>query len=192
MRNILLAASLCCAFAILPAHAQVPVQANLDHEKMLASADPRLAANKRLVYDFWREVFEGGHMEFADKYMAESYIQHNPTVPTGRAAFVDFFSKFSKPKPIEPKVKAPLVSFAFPEKMLFLLLIIVLKGKNWYYNHHTPHISDELWKIHHLEKSLLTKLLLPFFVDQHHIPEKISLKSPAMGQGIFYKRFYKY
>ncbi len=110
MRNILLAASLCCAFAILPAHAQVPVQANLDHEKMLASADPRLAANKRLVYDFWREVFEGGHMEFADKYMAESYIQHNPTVPTGRAAFVDFFSKFSKPKPIEPKVKAPLVS----------------------------------------------------------------------------------
>jgi len=91
-------------------HAQVPVQAATDHEKLLASTDPQLAANKRFVYDFWREVFEGGHMELADKYMAESYIQHNPTVATGRAAFIAFFSKIAKPKAIEAKVKAPLVS----------------------------------------------------------------------------------
>jgi len=91
-------------------HAQVPVQAATDHEKLLASTDPQLAANKRLVYDFWREVFEGGHMELADKYMAESYIQHNPNVATGRAAFIAFFSKIAKPKAIEAKVKAPLVS----------------------------------------------------------------------------------
>jgi predicted SnoaL-like aldol condensation-catalyzing enzyme len=88
----------------------VPVLANPDHAKMLASPDPKLAANKKLVYDFWREVFEGGHMEFADKYMAESYIQHNPNVPTGRRAFVDFFSRVAAPKPIEPRVKAPLVA----------------------------------------------------------------------------------
>lgn len=74
--------------------AQVPVQANPNHEQLLASADPRLATNKKLVYDFYREVFEGGHMELAEKYLAESYIQHNPTVPTGRAGFVDLFSKF--------------------------------------------------------------------------------------------------
>jgi len=110
MRRLLLIVSACCGLAANPAHAQVAVQASLDQDKLVASADPRLAANKRLVYDFWREVFEGGHMELAEKYMAESYIQHNPTVPTGRAAFVDFFSKFTKPKPIEPKVKAPLVS----------------------------------------------------------------------------------
>lgn len=91
-------------------HAQVAVQAATDHEKLLASADPQLAANKRFVYDFWREVFEGGHMELADKYMAESYIQHNPNVATGRAAFIAFFSKIAKPKAIEAKVKAPLVS----------------------------------------------------------------------------------
>ena len=110
MRRLLPLVSICCALSASPAHAQVPVQANLDHERLVASADPRLAANKRLVYDFWREVFEGGHMDLAEKYMAESYIQHNPTVPTGRAAFVDFFSKFAKPKPIESKIKAPLVS----------------------------------------------------------------------------------
>jgi predicted SnoaL-like aldol condensation-catalyzing enzyme len=91
-------------------HAQVAVQAATDHEKLLASTDPQLAANKRFVYDFWREVFEGGHMELADKYMAESYIQHNPNVATGRAAFIAFFSKIAKPKAIEAKVKAPLVS----------------------------------------------------------------------------------
>jgi len=93
-----------------PALAQVPVRANPQHEQLLASPDVRLAANKRLVYDFWREVFEGGHMELADKYLAESYIQHNPNVATGRAAFVEFFAKVATPKPIETRVKAPLVA----------------------------------------------------------------------------------
>jgi predicted SnoaL-like aldol condensation-catalyzing enzyme len=110
MLRFLLLVSICGALSVNPTHAQVAVQPSLDQEKLVASPDPRLAANKRLVYDFWREVFEGGHMELAEKYMAESYIQHNPTVPTGRAAFVDFFSRFAKPKPIEPKIKAPLVS----------------------------------------------------------------------------------
>ena len=92
------------------AQAQVPVTANADHEAMLRHADPKLAANKRFVYDFWREVFEAAHMDLAPKYMAESYIQHNPRVPTGRQAFIDFFSKIRKPSPIEPRVKAPLVA----------------------------------------------------------------------------------
>ena len=79
------------------AHAQVPVVPSSDHESMLRHADPQLAKNKRLVYDFWREVFEAGHMDLAPKYMAETYIQHNPRVPTGRQAFIDFFSKIRKP-----------------------------------------------------------------------------------------------
>jgi len=90
--------------------AQVAVQPVADQQALLASADARLAANKRLVYDFWREVFEGAHMELASKYMAESYIQHNPNVPSGRAAFVDFFSKMRQPAPIEPRIKQPLVA----------------------------------------------------------------------------------
>lgn len=98
------------ALAASFASAQVPVQGAADQERFVASADARLAANKRLVYDFWREVFEGGHLELAEKYMAESYVQHNPNVPTGRAAFVEFFSKFAKAKPVEPRIKAPLVA----------------------------------------------------------------------------------
>ena len=90
--------------------AQVPVTPSADHEAMLRHADPKLAANKRFVYDFWREVFEGAHMDLAPKYMAETYIQHNPRVPTGRQAFIDFFTKVRKPTPIETRVKAPLVA----------------------------------------------------------------------------------
>ncbi|MFZ6745151.1 nuclear transport factor 2 family protein [Undibacterium sp. JH2W] len=106
-RRLALAVSLSLPLLV---HAQLPVQANPDHAAMLASADAGLAANKRLVYDFWREVFEGGHMELADKYLAESYIQHNPSVATGRAGFVELFSKFVKPKEIQAMVKAPLVA----------------------------------------------------------------------------------
>lgn len=94
----------------MPVAAQVPVVGNPDHESMLVSKDPALAANKRLVYDFWREVFEAAQMDKAEKYMAADYIQHNPLVPTGRQAFIDFFSKIRKPSPVEPKVKAPLVA----------------------------------------------------------------------------------
>jgi predicted SnoaL-like aldol condensation-catalyzing enzyme len=55
--------------------------------------------------------------------MAESYIQHNPTVPTGRASFVAFFSKFAKPKPIEPRVKAPLVSIVGDGDLVILSFV---------------------------------------------------------------------
>jgi predicted SnoaL-like aldol condensation-catalyzing enzyme len=108
-RLLSLAGLLCALAAPAFVQAQIVVQANPNHEQLLASPDVRLAANKRLVYDFWREVVEAGHMELADKYMEESYIQHSPNVPTSRAAFVRLFSKF-QPKPIEPLVKAPLVS----------------------------------------------------------------------------------
>jgi predicted SnoaL-like aldol condensation-catalyzing enzyme len=124
MNKSLLLLCLICVLAIpFQAHGQLPVKANPNHEQLLASPDPRIAANKRLVYDFWREVFEAGHMELADKYMAESYIQHNPTVPTGRASFVAFFSKFAKPKPIEPRVKAPLVSIVGDGDLVILSFV---------------------------------------------------------------------
>jgi predicted SnoaL-like aldol condensation-catalyzing enzyme len=103
--------------------AQEAVQANLDHEKLLASTDARAAANKRLVYDFWREVFEAGHLELAEKYLTEGYIQHNPNVPTGRAAFVTFFSKLKQPGPIEPRVKAPLVAIVADGDMVVLSFV---------------------------------------------------------------------
>jgi predicted SnoaL-like aldol condensation-catalyzing enzyme len=94
----------------LAAHAQVAVERSKNQDALLKSSDPHLAANKRLVYDFWRSVLEGGHLELTDKYLAEGYIQHNPSVPTGRSGFVKFFSAFYKASPIDTHIKAPLVS----------------------------------------------------------------------------------
>ena len=124
MSLLIRAGLICCGLLIATAApAQVAVQANPNHQQMLASGDTRLAANKRLVYDFWREVFEGRHMDLAEKYMAESYIQHNPNVATGRAAFVDFFSKLSPPKAIEAQVKAPLVAIVAEGDMVVLSFV---------------------------------------------------------------------
>ena len=61
------------------------------------SAQSNTAQDKdvKLVLDFWREILVAHHTELAPKYMAEGYIQHNPNVPTGRAGFVAFFSRFT-------------------------------------------------------------------------------------------------
>jgi len=92
------------------APAQVPVTAAADPQSTTASPDAALAANKRLVVDFWREVLEAGHLELADRYLSEGYVQHNPNVPTGRAGFVAFFSRFARPSAIRPRIAAPVVA----------------------------------------------------------------------------------
>ena len=90
--------------------AQVPTQKYIgDQHDLIKSNDAKLAAQKKLVFDFWREVLEARHVDLAEKYMTESYIQHNPNVPNGRKAIVDFFSTVP-PKTIEPYVKAPLIT----------------------------------------------------------------------------------
>ena len=118
--KLALAAALCAGGI---ARAQLPVVAAANQEALLASTDPALAANKKLVFDFWREVFEAGHMDLADRYMAETYVQHNPNVPTGRAAFVAFFTQFVKPKAIQPRIAAPLVSIVAERDLVILSFV---------------------------------------------------------------------
>jgi len=69
---------------------------------------PMTASEKKnldMVLTWWREVIQGRHMELAEKYQAEDYIQHNPNIPTGRAAFVKFFSSMGAPvNPIPAKL----------------------------------------------------------------------------------------
>ena len=65
-------------------------------------------ANLRLTLDWWREVIEAGHLELAPKYQAESYIQHNPNISTGRAGFVAAFARDNSPvNPIPARLKNP-------------------------------------------------------------------------------------
>ena len=115
---IALALAVVCA----PAFAQVPVTPAPDQAALLKSSDPHLAQNKKLVYDFWRELLEARHVELADKYMAESYIQHNPMVPTGRKSFVDFFSKMPK-QDIKPTIQRPLVGIVAEGDLVVLSFV---------------------------------------------------------------------
>lgn len=73
--------------------ASVPLTAAPEQTKLLASPDPVLAANKKLVYDFTRVVLAGHHLEQTQNFLSEGYIQHNPNVDTGLKGFLDFFSK---------------------------------------------------------------------------------------------------
>ena len=48
--------------------------------------------------DFYEGVFLKHKVkEYADRYIGQQYIQHNPNVPDGKAPFVNFFTeKFQK------------------------------------------------------------------------------------------------
>lgn len=70
-------------------------------------------ANKKLVLDFFRVVFEAENADAAKDYLTEGYIQHNPKVPTGRDGFINYFKpKFKGPKPIKDQLEKQ------PEKIL--------------------------------------------------------------------------
>ena len=77
-------------------------------------------ANLKLVSDWWREVIQARHVELADKYMAEDYIQHNPNISTGRAAFVQIFGR-QMPRDITPALTpAPVIQFAKGDYVAFI------------------------------------------------------------------------
>ena len=75
-----------------PVFAAMPVVPGKDQAAMLKSSDPKLAANKKLVYDFFRVVLRGFRIDEADKYMAVDYMQHNPNAETGMAGFKAYFN----------------------------------------------------------------------------------------------------
>ncbi|NBA86020.1 hypothetical protein GVN16_09625 [Emticicia sp. CRIBPO] len=91
--------------------------------QLLKSNDKKLEKNKKLVYDMWREFLEGGHMEVADKYFDENYMQHNPNAATGRKAVVDFFSKFTKPQAIADTIKSSVVAIIAEGDLVMLSFV---------------------------------------------------------------------
>jgi predicted SnoaL-like aldol condensation-catalyzing enzyme len=93
-----------------PDNAAVPVQGHPDPLSLLASDDPVLARNKRLVFDFWRSVVNAGHVEVADDMLTEGYMQHSPVLRTGRTAFKEIFSVVPRVDPIPELVSPPLVA----------------------------------------------------------------------------------
>ena len=92
--TLLLALFYASAFGALPV---VPAS---DQSALLKSNDPKLAANKKLVYDFFRIVLYGRHLDQAEKLMKADYMQHNPNADTGIKGFKEFFMKLGGPATI--------------------------------------------------------------------------------------------
>ncbi len=86
------------------AFAALPVVPATDQAALLKSSDPKLAANKKLSYDFFRVVLRARHLDQAEKFMTDDYIQHNPNAETGIKGFKDFFTKLGPPQAIEATV----------------------------------------------------------------------------------------
>jgi predicted SnoaL-like aldol condensation-catalyzing enzyme len=85
-----------------PVFAALPVTPAPDQAALLKSKDPKLAANKKICYDFFRVVLRARHLDEADKYMKDDYIQHNPNADTGIAGFKAYFSKLpGGPQPVK-------------------------------------------------------------------------------------------
>ena len=72
------------------------------------------------MYDLWREVLEARRADRADRYVTAEYIQHNPTVPTGRRGLVAFVAGLRPPAPVAPRVPAPLVAIVAERDLVVL------------------------------------------------------------------------
>jgi predicted SnoaL-like aldol condensation-catalyzing enzyme len=80
-----------------------------DHTALLASDDPHLAANKRLVYDMYRIVLQAGLAGRAGEFIRDDYIQHNPMAAQGLAGVQDYIRRTRPERAIEDKLELPLI-----------------------------------------------------------------------------------
>jgi predicted SnoaL-like aldol condensation-catalyzing enzyme len=100
--------------------AQVPPVVAPDQIALLKSDDPKLAANKKLVFDMYRAIINAGRADLADKFFTESYIQHNPNVASGRQALVDYIRKTRPTRPIPEVIGFPLISIVAEGDMVLV------------------------------------------------------------------------
>ena len=116
---------MCGAFAALAsgAYAQVPPTGVSDQAALLRDRDPKLAANKRVVFDAWRAIVQGAHTELAAKYFTKGYIQHNPNVATGRDAMVKFMTESRPVRPIAPNITFPVVALVAEGDLVVLATV---------------------------------------------------------------------
>jgi predicted SnoaL-like aldol condensation-catalyzing enzyme len=96
----------------LVSHAQEPVAGVENPDLLFTSSDPKLHANKQVVYHIVKDLLEAGHWELADKYLSKRYLQHNPNAASGLDGVVRYFVEVRKVQatPIPEKMTKPVVA----------------------------------------------------------------------------------
>jgi len=97
---------------------------------MLASSDPQLAANKKLVWDMWRTFLQGGDINAADRYLAPEYHQHNPNADTGLEGVKAFFRARGRTAEPPKDYIERLISITAERDLVTLALVRELKDKD--------------------------------------------------------------
>ena len=111
-RNIVIACGLALAWASAAQAQEPPTGATTAKEQleMLKSADPKLAANKKLVFDMYREIVNAGRVGNAAKFFTPEYIQHNPNVKSGRDELVKYIRQTRPERPIPEAIGFPVIA----------------------------------------------------------------------------------
>lgn len=121
------ASALAPAVTPAPTAKEMGVVSPQQQQALLASADPQLAANKRLAYDMYRIVLQAGDTSRAHEFIARDYIQHNPNAAQGLAGLVAYIKATRPVRPVLDHLAIPLIrivaegdyvtlAFARPEK----------------------------------------------------------------------------
>jgi predicted SnoaL-like aldol condensation-catalyzing enzyme len=135
------------AESLAPPHATlveglpVPVTAHPEQLTLLDSTLPELAANKRVVFDYWRTVIVGGQVEAIERFVSDDFTEHNPLLPTGRMAFQEYLADKVEPKPVADTI-ADLVTIIAEGPFVVVVLVA---------QYPEPEGSDETYTSTHFE-----------------------------------------
>lgn len=83
---------LIAAVPICSAHPEAP-------RTLCDQTEIQAKANCRLVVNFYDAFFNRHDIKAADQAVAHSYVQHNPQLPNGREALVEFFTRYFREHP---------------------------------------------------------------------------------------------
>lgn len=85
----------CCFSAVLGAQAFSNHTYAAENTRDIAKEE----SNRSIVLEFYDGVFNKHEVERYSHVIVDQYIQHNPSVPDGKAAFVNFFTQRFKDNP---------------------------------------------------------------------------------------------
>ena len=88
------------------------------------SASAGLKENKKVVTAFYDLAFnQHKPKQAAERYLVESYIQHNPNVVSGAAALEEFIRNSRPERPIEDRIALPLTAIIAERDMVTFVFV---------------------------------------------------------------------
>jgi predicted SnoaL-like aldol condensation-catalyzing enzyme len=89
---------------------------------LLAAGDKRLAANKRLVFDLWRELVDAGRSDRAARYVAPAFIEHDPNARSTLAGAEAHFAARGR-RAVAPWIATPVVAVVAERDLVALVTL---------------------------------------------------------------------